>query len=260
MKKIMTQEEFENYLDAIYDCTMINSLIFSSNIINDINIRISDQLVSEDYEQFLLELSNLVEHYKDFEMFDDYIKNNIYVLVNYLLGKCDKLNIEKRYELLNKIKITLNNCSTNNTEFIRNQISIRNYGLRYNKNSFRLRDVKNASSTTIDSLKGLIYDSISYDIDILNLMESENHKEVYEQANMFFATKAFYRSLNYFLVTNQFIFFDSNKFEKIKYVLDENIKKIYGMEDEIELEKYDDEFFDIASISTKLVKKIERKI
>ena len=77
---------------------------------------------------------------------------------------------------------------------------------------------------------------------------------------MFFATKAFYRSLNYFLVTNQFIFFDSNKFEKIKYVLDENIKKIYGIEDEIELEKYDDEFFDIASISTKLVKKIERKI
>ena len=259
MKKIMTQEEFEKYLDAIYDCTLINSLIFSFDIKNDINVRLK-QFDNETCEQFIQELIKLVEHYKNYEMFDKHIKNNIYDLMDYLLNVNNNLNKEKKCEYLNELKLILNNCSNDNTEFIRNQISIRDYGLRYNKNKFKLRDVKNASDSTINSLKGLIYDSISYDIDILNLMESENHKEVYEKASMFFATKAFYRSLNYFLVTNQFIFFDSNKFEKIKYVLDENIKKIYGIEDEIELEKYDDEFFDIASISTKLVKKIERKI
>ena len=72
---------------------------------------------------------------KALNIFDDDIKNNLYLLINHIAELDKKTDKYKKNEILNNMKIILNNMGTDNYDFIRNQIILRDFGnLNYKKN------------------------------------------------------------------------------------------------------------------------------
>ena len=212
MNQNITDGEFEKYFVTLYQVTLLNSLIFSDDVDVDLNLRINNRFDSDNCMKLLNLLIDQINIYKNENLFDYHIKNNVYFMVNFLLERITNLDEIKKNTCLNSFKILLNNCSENNIEFIKQQYSIRDYGCVYNKFNPKLFWLSTCDEEHLNEGKNTLYNSISFDVDLLNiLLYSEGIEKVYEQnAESFLLTKQFYRSLNYFLVTNVALFYNNN--------------------------------------------------
>jgi len=245
---------FDQYLNCIYNLKLINSLIFSSNIDRSINKVINNESFS--YFKILEFLSVYLPIYQEYNIFDDHIKNNLYFLINYFAENDLKTDKYKKTNMLNSLKILLNNINNNNYDFIRKQILLRDFGnLNYNKN---LKKINNITTDVLDKYKYIYYSSIENDYATLNyLMINKDifYNEFYKEV---FLSKNFYRSINSFLNDNYILFCNETDFlSKVNFSLDKIGEFIInGSDFDISQANFDEEFFDIVNVTEKLVKKI----
>lgn len=229
---------------------LIISFIFSIDIKN--GIKYYENFPKEEKSNMLLMLNSFLKLNCEQEIYDEYIKNNIYYLAQYLYENSS----DKNEEILNEIKKITNNLPTDNFEFIKSQIAIRDFYLTGNEIlpfNRELRAIKNATEEQIDKLKMTYYNSISFDYKFLLLAtldeDSINDYDVYKM------NPNFYRSFNFFNKVNLEYINDKNFLNKVKHIISSDIESL--LETDFDDDKYD-EFTKILNISIKQVKKYDR--
>ena len=81
-----------------------------------------------------------------------------------------------------------------------------------------------------------------------------------ERYKLFLLCKDFYRSINYFIQNYNFLFKSLDWINRIKFVMNKDLRLLTNVDDVRNLEfEIDDEFLDIMEITQKLVKKIDKK-
>ena len=241
------------FLEYFYEVT-INSLTFSNNIDEDLNIY---------FKKFTnIEILNLLEQLKLFleqknneNIFDSFSKNNIYKMTTFF---CDKLGYK---EDVNQVKIYLNNQTENNSDFLRQQILLRDYAASRLDNLKMYMRLQKTSDDIIFENKKEYYSSINYDmLFLMKLIMSD--KDFYDfdyTANAF--NKSFYRSLNYFIKVKPQILKDSKNLERIKYIMDydtSNLRRVFNENsDDFSEDFY--EYIDIRNVSVNKMRKFLKK-
>ncbi len=253
----MISRSFDEYLNFVYNWNFINSLAFSSNI---------KKAVTADIFSDCFEPSNILSFLplyllkcKALNIFDDDIKNNLYLLINHIAELDKKTDKYKKNEILNNMKIILNNMGTDNYDFIRNQIILRDFGnLNYKKN---LKKINNISNDIIDDSKSTYYDSIENDYAMLKFLMLNKKDFCDKYYKDVFLTKNFYRSINSFISDYCLLFCSETDFlSKVNFSLDklEEFTK-YSNTTAILNSNIDYEFYNIVDTTGKLVKKIAKK-
>lgn len=244
--------------NAFYYNTLINSLVFSPNIKNDLKIYCSFFENNRDGFLYMTEcFGRYLEGHKAQNIFDGMVKNNIYEIANYLYEKfpyvgCNTINSDKLLlnDFLNAIKKYLNVCS-NNTDYIREQILMRNYGVK-SKFSPYWSTLKKIADSDIELYKEEYYVSISRDILILNLLKKSEENFYHNDYEAFLLNKDFYRSINYFLLTSSLIK-NTQYVDRINFIINNNLDLLADL---IIKGDYDDEkFSDIHTASIRLLRK-----
>lgn len=244
--------------NAFYYNTLINSLVFSPNIKNDLEIYCSFFKNNRDGFLYMSKCFGIyLEAHKGQNIFDKMVKNNIYEITNYLCEDFpyivgDNVNSDKLLlnDFLNAIKKYLNACS-NNTDYIREQILMRDYGIK-SKLSPYWYTLKNVADSDIELYKEEYYTSISRDILILNLLNEPEENFYRSDYEKFLLNKDFYRSINYFLLTSSLIK-NTQYVERINFIIKNNLDLLADL---IIKGDYDDEdFSDIHIASIRLLRK-----
>lgn len=243
------QDSFEQYVDNVYNYTFINSLIFSSNIRNYINELEIDKID----KSYLLDLSKdyLLEN-KTNNMFDDKLKQNFYLLIGYISENNNLVNNYEENSIINAIKITLNNLDNDNLEFLRKQILLRDYGSIYKFNKFKLNRML---ATDMTRLKEIYYKSITDDLAVLNMLRLGSSMFYNEAYKMYLLSKNFYRSTNYFMLKESRLFENCEYLNRLRFIKEQDLDLLVsGQYDENNI---DSEFYDIASVNNRLIKKFK---
>ena len=248
---------FDQYLNFVYNWTLINSLAFNPNL----KQVISDDLYINCFDQSrLLELLRLYLYgCKNLNNFDEDIKNNLYFLIGYIAELDKTTDKYKKNDMINDMKILLNNTGNNNYDFIRNQIILRDFGnLNYNKN---LKKLNKVSDDNLNEFKNIYYNSIGNDSVILSFLMLNNGKFYNDGYKEVFLTKEFYRSVNVFLNDHYCLFCNETDFlNKIDFCFNKIIEFVECSSDTVILNAdLDEEFFDIAEVTKKLVKKVAKR-
>lgn len=241
--------------NAFYYNTLINSLVFSPHIKNDLKIYCSFFENNRDGFLYMAKcFGNYLEEHKGQNIFDKKIKNNIYEITNYLCEDFpyDNVNSDKLLlnDFLNAIKKYLNVCS-NNTDYIREQILMRDYGIK-SKLSPNWYALKNVADSDIELYKEEYYESISRDILILNLLKEPRENFYHNDYKSFLLNKDFYRSINYFLLTSSLIK-NEQYIERINFIIKNNIDLLADLI--VNGDFSDEEFSDIHVASLRHLKK-----
>lgn len=251
--------------NELYYDTLINSLAFSPNIKRDLNIYCS--FFNNNRDSFLYmgkRFGNYLEKHKEQNIFDSRVKSNIYEIVNYLYEKfpylTNKINDSDKLLLngfLNSVKRYLNCCLDNNTDYIRKQILMRDYGVK-SKLSPYWRYLGQISDNTIDTFKDKYYTSISKDILFINLLNEPRDSFYNSDYKDFTLDKGFYRSINYFWLTSPEFRSNNEYYERIKFMISSNLELLIDLI--ISGDFDDEEFADIHSASLRLLKiKVNKK-
>lgn len=247
--------------NAFYYNTLINSLVFSPNIKNDLKINCSFFENNRDGFLYMTEcFGRYLEEHKAQNIFDGMVKNNIYEIANYLYEKfpyvgCNTINSDKLLlnDFLNAIKKYLNVCS-NNTDYIREQILMRDYGIK-SKLSPYWSTLKKIADSDIELYKEEYYVSISRDILILNLLKESEENFYHNDYEAFLLNKDFYRSINYFMVKENKLFENSEYLKRVKFIREKDLDILTS--GQYEENNVDEEFYDIASVNNRLIKKFK---
>lgn len=241
------------FLEYFYKVT-INSLVFSNNIDEDLNTYFKDFTTGE-FLYILNLLKMYLEQKNNQQDFDYFAKNNIYKMTTFF---CDKVQSN---DDLNQIKIYLNNQSEDNSDFLRQQILLRDYATFKFANLKMYINLQKISSDIILENKKEYYSSINYDmLFLISLMISD--KDFYDfdyTANAF--NKSFYRSLNYFSCVKPDILMNSKNLERIKYVMDCDTVNLEKLSNEYYGELSEDfyEYIDIRNVSIKKIRKFLKR-
>ena len=154
---------------------------------------------------------------------------------------------------LNAIKKYLNVCS-NNTDYIREQILMRDYGVK-SKFSPYWSTLKKIADSDIELYKEEYYVSISRDILILNLLKESEESFYHNDYEAFLLNKDFYRSINYFMVKENKLFENSEYLKRVKFIREKDLDILTS--GQYEENNVDEEFYDIASANNRLIKKFK---
>lgn len=243
----------------LYYDTLINSLIFSPDINNDLKIYCSFfKNNSKGYLYMIERLEAYLNKYNNENIFDSNVKNNIYEIVNYVYSNfpymTDKSDDNDRLllnDFLNSVKRYLNNCSNNNTNYIREQILICDYGVKNKLNPY-WRYFNQMSDDAIGMLKDEYYVSISKDILFINLLNESRDNFYHSDFENFTLDKDFYRSINYLWLTSSEFRLNNEYYERINLMIRSNLELLTKL---IKSDDFDDEeFIDIHNVSLKLLK------
>lgn len=245
--------------NAFYYNTLINSLVFSPNIKNDLKIYCSFFENNRDGFLYIVKcFGNYLEKHKGQNIFDTRVKNNIYEIANYLYEKfpylTSKINDSDKLllnDFLNAIKKYLNICSDSNSNYIKEQILMRNYGVK-SKLSPYWQGLKQISDDTIDTFKNEYYTSISKDILFINLLNKPRNSFYNSDYKAFTLDKDFYRSINYFWLTSPEFRKNHKYYERIKFMISSNLEFLTDLI--ISGDFDDEEFSDIHNASIRLLK------
>lgn len=252
------QLTLNEFIDMIYNYTLINSLVFSI----DIEKFIHDNLKIDNFNTSILlkNFKNYLAINKDKNIFDDQIKDNCYFFINYISEIDNITEKSEKNSIINEMKINLNNTSYSNFDFLREQILLRDYGdSHYNRNKAKINKI---SDRILNDYKEIYYRSISNDFLVMSLLLIEEQKFYNEGYKLFLLCKDFYRSINYFIQNYNFLFKSLDWLNRIKFVMNKDLRLLTNVDDVSNLEfesEIDDEFLDIMEITQKLVKKIDKK-
>ena len=255
--KYKVRVSLDEYLKEIYVYTFLNSLMFSNKIETDLKNSLE---IFINFDKFLILLLDYIKNEKTKNIFDKLVKDNVFYLTDFLLNKVNYDNT-KKHEILNDIKITLNNCSDDNIDFIRSQIAMRDYGVNYN-NKFNLNvlSIKSVSDDDIRTYKDIYYNSIFNDFIYMSIILLENRQFVNATKENWLFNKDFFRSTNYYLLNCKELFYKPNCYNNLKYIITENLESLRNLTEQEIDDRIDEEFADLANVSIKLVRKFERKL
>lgn len=243
------QISFLQYVDNLYNDTLIKSLIFSHNIGDYISYLGVDDI---DKSLLLEMVYNYLLKNRNSNIFDEKIKANFYTLITYIVEDSDMVRNVETNVTINDIKIILNSLDNNNLPFLKNQISLRDYGAIYKFNNLKL---KRLFKEDISIIKSTYYKSITDDFAILNMLRIDDSLFYDENYKKYLLNKNFYRSINYFMVKESKLFENPEYLERIKFIRETDLDMLTsGQYDENNI---DDEFYDIASINNRLIKKFK---
>ena len=253
MEKIIENDlenSFNDYVNLIYDYTLIESLVFALDTKLYIDKLGIDNL---DKTKLLYNFQEYLQENKDENIFDDTLKNKYYYLLDYINDRSNKEERLVQNEIVRDIKIALNNIGNNNFDFLKEQILLREYSIRnYSYNWFVINRISNQ---TILENKEIYYDSISKDFLFLNLllMDETEFRDNYQK---YLLNINFYRSMNYFLAIYNWLFKKPEILDKAKFI-------IYNDELLIKNSKYNSQEIDqnlssILNVTKKMVKKVEK--
>ena len=249
----------DEWLTIHYNYTFIESTLFS----NDINFHIKNYIENRENFDFAFSFDMLYKYICtncDENVFDNFVKSNAYILADYFYSHDNISSKKEKTEMLNKIKICLNSLENNNYYFLRDQIALRKFGLKYTDKSFKLKALKVTKDEYLEELKPIYYASIANDINLLILLMEQSDQFYNDDYKILMLNKNFYRSVNYFLLTNEVMFSANDNLAKIKYIIEQNLNYIFKSGEDINQDCIDDEFLDIANVTTCLIKKYEKKL
>lgn len=242
---------FEDYVTHISNYTFMESLIFSLDVKEYVNERIQMDKVKK--EVMLDNIYDYLMENQDNPIFDNFVKNNLYFLIDYFAEKNNKVVMEKQEVLINKIKILVNSLEVGNLDFLRQHILLREHA-QINSLDFRFNNfiINRMSDETILNYRDTYYNSISNDFCVLNLllMNDDWFKKEY---NNFLLFSDFYRSINYFMSLHGIMFSREEYLEKVKFMISCNSDLVKSGE------SVDEYFLDLQSVSKKMVRKIEKQ-
>ena len=249
-KQILNQSLFDDSVNRIYDYTLIESLVFALDIKKYI-----DKLGIENYNKKKL-LCNFYEYLqanKDENIFDKKLKNNYYYLLDYINDNSTKSERLEQNEIIRDIKIALNNIGNDNLDFLKEQIILREYSIRfYNFNLFMINKISNQ---TILDYKDVYYESISNDFLFLDLL-LKDEKDFQDNYSKYLLNVNFYRSMNYFLAIYDWLFQKSEILDRTKFIIENDSLLLKNLQ--YSSSEFDEELSMICNVTKKMVKKIEK--
>lgn len=250
--------KFEDYINIIYNYTLINSLVFAVDIKEYIKNHL--KIDNIDKSMLLKGLRSYLSINKNQNIFDNKIKDNFYFLIDYLSEQNCFIDSLEKNSIINDMKIMLNNISCDNLDFIRSQILLRDYGnLHYAWNKAKINKI---SDQVINRCKDSYYGSISNDFLVINLLLLEKQKFYNQDHKLFLLCTDFYRSINYFTQNYSILFQNLDLVNRIKFIMSEDLKLLINevsMDNPKIIQKADIEFLNIMGITQKLVKKLDRE-
>lgn len=238
---------FSEYVNNIYNYTVLNSIVFSTDIREFITEHLNMDRINED--ALIDNMYNYLLDNKDDDMFDENIKENFYFLIDYLLKNMDKNKIKQKNPMINEMKRMINNLHTNNLEYLREQILLREHAfINYNWNKLIINKI---SDSTILEYKDIYYNSISNDLFFLHLLLI-NDEQFYKEYSKYLLHNDFYRSVNYFMSIYDILFTNIEYLKRIQFIIEQNSILINKGEN------VDKDFIALEKISKKVVKKYEK--
>lgn len=242
---------FEDYVARVSNYTFMESLIFSLDVKKYVNEHMNMNKVKT--EAMLDNIYNhLVENY-DNPIFDEFVKDNLYYLIDYFSEKDNKKVMEEQNELINKIKGLVNSLEGGHPDFLRQHILLREYA-QINLLDFRFNNfmINRIPDETILDYRDTYYNSISNDFCVLDLLLAgdERFKKEY---NDFLLFSDFYRSINYFMSLYGIMFSRDNYLEKVKFIIgcDNDLIKSGKIVDK--------DFKALQNVSKRMVRKLEKQ-
>lgn len=243
------QISFLKYVDNLYNDTLIKSLIFS----HDISDYISCLSLDEIDKTVLLDITyNFLLKNRNSNMFDEKSKANFYSLIIYILEDYNIVNNSDENAIINNIKIILNSLDSNNLPFLKNQVSLRDYGTIYKFNNLKLKQL---FKEDIFIIKNIYYRSITDDFAILNMLRIDDSLFYDENYKKYLLNKNFYRSINYFMIKENKLFENSEYLKRVKFIREKDLDILTS--GQYEENNVDEEFYDIASVNNRLIKKFK---
>ena len=201
--------------ENLYNYFLIKKAIFSEDI-NTFFKEITFENNQENYKLFLTSLHEFLEDNKN--IFEKNEKLNTLQLTEFLLDNIDYLSKEEKVNELNYFKITLNKIKNDNYLFLKNELANRNYGVSLEKSKIFNFIFSVFEKEQIDELRKELNSSISFDFNVLNLFYVDKKQFMERNYINYILKKNFYKSLNYFLINYDFLFYDEDFVEKINYI------------------------------------------
>lgn len=239
---------FEDYITHISNYTFMESLVFSLDIKEYVNERIQMDKVKK--EVMLDNIYGYLMENNDNLIFDNFVKDNIYFLIDYFAEKDNKSIMKEQNVLINKIKSLVNGLDIENLDFLRQHILLREHAqINFQFNNFMINRIPDE---TILNYRDTYYNSISNDFCVLNLllMNDDYFKEEYKNFLLF---SDFYRSINYFMSLYGIMFTEPEYLEKVKFMISCNNDLVKSGEN------VDDDFLALQGVSKRMVRKIEKQ-
>ncbi len=187
----------ENY-NEIY----INSLVF-----NDDPIEIIKQSNEHNYDILIENLNIYINQMKNMQFLDEYMKENIYNIINYIrenYNYSDKEDKKNKYELYNSLVQTINTSLQTNTDyFYLSQSLERGIYIEYG--------LKDTDISVPEKLKNDIRNSLSYDKYFYDILTKNNLDCSTDQFKELIMNVLFLYSVNYFkmespeILTNNYL-------------------------------------------------------
>lgn len=241
--------KFEDYVGDILNYTLLDSMFFSTDIEEYINHRLKMDAI--DKGALLNNIHAYLLKNKDDDIFDERTKDNIYFLIDYLMKNMDIAKIKQQNKMINEMKLMTNNLKTNNLEYLREQILLREHA--FVNSAFNRFWIKRIPDFTILEYKEVYYNSICNDFPMLNLILLDD-KSFYEEYKKYLLHIDFYRSVNFFASVYDYFFEKKSYLERVKFIIEQNGSLINAGE------QVDKDFILLQKVTQKVVKKIERKI
>ena len=245
-------------LESYYYDILIRSLFFSLHVESDLDIYFKD-FDRNKYLVMVEQIGLYIEHYQDNLALDDHIRNNIYKIISYLSQHIENYSDNDKIlvtDFVNSVKRYLNqNFSSNINDYIREQILIRDYGMKKSNLNLLWQKLKHVPDESIEFFKNEYYESISQDI-VLLLYLLENPADFYNyDYKVLMFNNNFYRTVNYLVLTKTDLFLDKDYLERINFVIDKNIETLINIEQNNDNYVLDCEFCDLHNVNCKLLKK-----
>lgn len=252
--KIDDISEWEDYVGAVYENTLIHSLIFMT----DFKEFLTDmEFDTEIFSTILQYLKNYLYYYQDKNIIDDIIKNNIYSLTEYAARLDTITDANVKNSIINEIKLMLNSINgENNNNYLVRQIILRNYGIFNNKWNNKIKVNNLLQKNAINKLKEKYYRSISDDFGVIHLLttDDDNFNESYEDCILI---SNFYRSINYFSVQFSRLFNDKKYLERIKFIMQKNDEFIKN--DNFDNTYIDGQFYNLDKVAKRVVRQFDKR-
>lgn len=240
---------FEQYEDNIYLYLIINSLVFSDGIGSYMRRCKFNELSKS---VIFNSLCNYLTIEPDYSRFNIRNKNNLYFLIDYLVGDDNSPETIGMNERLEQLRCIVHQIKDNNAGFLLEQYIIREFGAFNFKSHFR--KLSRNFLENIMSLEREYYQSINNDYSVFSLLKSSDETYLKNVKN-FSMAKDFYRSINYFLVAFPDLFLNLKYFNR---VLDVIKNGDYQM-DQLGIDNIDIDFIDLSNVTKKMVNVFERK-
>lgn len=240
---------FEQYERNIYFYLVINSLVFSDGIGSYMRKVKFDTI---EKSTIFSSLCNYLTIEPDYSRFNIRNKNNLYFLIDYLMGTDNTPETLRMNEILGQLRCIVHQIRNNNVEFLLEQYIIRELGI-FNFQS-HYRKLRRNFSENIMSLEREYGQSITNDYSVFCLLKSSDETYL-EYVKNFSMSKNFYRSINYFLTVYPDLFLNLKYFNRILDV----IKNGDYQMDQLGIDNVDIDFINLSNVTKRMVNVFARK-